>query len=113
MAYKNQELLTIREHMNSPTGILVGSVLLIALVFLCVVLLCVFTFFVPCCDVRCDLRIKTMLGSSLPLVVYMVVHVLLYVFLSMLAYSDVQYFRFFQMSLSSEFRVVMPGTIST
>jgi hypothetical protein len=32
-----------------------GSVLLIFLVF-CVVLLCVFTFWVPCCDVR----IKTM-----------------------------------------------------
>jgi len=32
---------------------LVGSVLL----FLCVVLLCVFTFWVPCCDVHYDFRI--------------------------------------------------------
>jgi hypothetical protein len=33
------------------------------------VILCVFTFWVPCCDVRFDFRIKTMFGSSLPLVV--------------------------------------------
>ena len=36
-----------------------GSVLLIFLV-LCVVLLCIFTFWVPCCDVRYDFRINTM-----------------------------------------------------
>ena len=30
-----------------------------------VVLLCVFTFLVPCCDVRYDDHINTMLGSSL------------------------------------------------
>ena len=35
----------------------VGSVLLIFLVF-CIVLLCVFTFWVPCCDVRYYFRIK-------------------------------------------------------
>jgi hypothetical protein len=68
----------------------VGSVLLIFLIF-CVVLLCVltfwfpccdvrydfpiksmlgiFTFWFPCCDVRYDFRIKTMFGSSLPPVV--------------------------------------------
>ena len=39
-------------------------------------LLCVFTFWVPCCDVRYDFRIKSMLGSSLPPVVYRVVLVL-------------------------------------
>ena len=38
-------------------GFLLGSVLLIFLVF-CVVLLCVFTFWVPCCDVRYNFRIK-------------------------------------------------------
>ena len=37
---------------------LVGSVLLIVLVFFCVVLLCVFTLWVSCCDVRYDFRIK-------------------------------------------------------
>jgi len=45
-----------------------GSLLLIFLVF-CVVLICVFTFWVPCCDVCYDFRIKTMFGSSLPPVV--------------------------------------------
>ena len=34
-----------------------------------VVVLCVFTFWVPCCDVRYDIRIKTMFGSYLPPVV--------------------------------------------
>ena len=34
--------------------------------FLCVVILCVFMFRVPCCDVRYDFRLKTMFGSSLP-----------------------------------------------
>ena len=41
-------------------GFFGGSVLLIFLVF-CVVLLRVFTFWVSCCDVRYDYRIKTML----------------------------------------------------
>ena len=50
-----------------------GSVLLIFLVF-CVVLLCVFTFWVQCCDVHYDVRIKTMFGSSLPPVVYRSAH---------------------------------------
>ena len=56
--------MTITWHLSSPPVYLVGSVLLIFLAF-CVVLLCVFTFWVPCCDVR----IKTIFGSSLPLVV--------------------------------------------
>jgi hypothetical protein len=45
----------------------VRSVLLIFLVF-CVVILCVFTFLVPFCEVRYDFRIKTIFGSSFPLV---------------------------------------------
>ena len=36
---------------------------------LCVVLLCVFTFWVPWCEVRYDFHMKTMFGSSLPPVV--------------------------------------------
>ena len=36
---------------------------------LCSFVLCVFTLWVPCCDVRYDFRIKTMVGSSLPPVV--------------------------------------------
>ena len=44
---------------------MVESVLLIFLVFLC----CVFTFQVPCCDVRYDFRIDMIFDSSLPPVV--------------------------------------------
>jgi hypothetical protein len=51
------------------------SVLLIFLVF-CVLLLCVFTFCVSCCD----FRIQTMVGSSLPPVVCKRAHVLLTLF---------------------------------
>jgi hypothetical protein len=53
----------------------VGSVFLIFLVFY-VVLLCVFTFLVGCCDVRYNFRIKKMFGSSLPPVVCRSAHVL-------------------------------------
>jgi hypothetical protein len=63
VSYKKQELLTFREHLSSPPGFFVGSVLLIFLVF-CVVLLCVFMFRIPCFDVRCVFSITTMLGSS-------------------------------------------------
>jgi hypothetical protein len=60
VSYKKQELLALSEHLSSPPVFLVESVMLIILVF-CVVPLRVFTFWVPCCDVR----IKTMFGSSL------------------------------------------------
>ena len=40
------------------------------------VLLCILTFWVPCCDVRYDFRIKEMFGSSLPPVVCRMAHVL-------------------------------------
>ena len=60
---------------------LVRSVVVILLDF-CVVLLCVFTFWVSRCDFRYDFRIKTMFGSSLPPVVCRRAHVVLtlYVF---------------------------------
>ena len=45
-----------------------------------VFLLRVFTFWVPCCDVRYDFRIKTMFSSSFPQVVCRRVHVLLMFF---------------------------------
>ena len=54
----------------------VGSVLLILLVVY-VVLLCIFTFLVPCCDVRYEFRIKTMFSSSSSPVVCRRAHVLL------------------------------------
>jgi hypothetical protein len=58
----------------------VESVLLIFLVVY--VVICVFTFLVPCCDVPYDFRIKTKFCSSLPPVVRRMAHVLfvLYVF---------------------------------
>jgi len=71
---KKQELLTLREHQSSPSGFW-----LIFLVF-CVVILCVFTLWVPCCDVRSDFRIKTMFGSFLPPVVCRMAHVLFTLF---------------------------------
>ena len=46
----------------------------------CVVILCVIRFWVPCCDVRYDFRIKTMFGSSLPPVVCRRAHVLFTLF---------------------------------
>ena len=55
------------------------SVFLISL-FVCVVLLCVFTFRVPFCDVRYDFRIDTMFGLSLPPVVFRRAHVLFMLF---------------------------------
>ena len=57
---------------------LVGSVLLIFVV-LCV-LLCFCTFWVSCCDVSYDFRIKTMFGPSLPPGVRMRPHVLFTLF---------------------------------
>jgi hypothetical protein len=44
--------------------------------FFCVVLLCVFTFRVPCCDVRYDPCVKAMIDSALPPVVCRQEHVL-------------------------------------
>jgi hypothetical protein len=46
----------------------------------CVVLLCVFTFGVQCCDVRYDFYIKTMFGSSLSSVLCMRAYVLFTLF---------------------------------
>ena len=50
---KKQELITLRVH----PGFLVRFLLFIFL-FYCVVLLCVFTFWVPCCDFRYDFGLK-------------------------------------------------------
>jgi len=62
-------------------SILVGSVLLIFFG----VLLCVFTFWVPCfCDVRYHFRIKTMFGSSLLPVVCRRAHAWITLFVSFL-----------------------------
>jgi hypothetical protein len=60
-------------------GFFGGSVLLIFLVF-CVVLLCVFTFWVQCCYVGYDFRIQTIFGSSLLPIVCRMVHVIVTLF---------------------------------
>ena len=59
--FKKQELLPILEHMSSPPFF--GGVRVLIFLVLCVVLVCVFTFCVACCDVRSDFHIKTMFGS--------------------------------------------------
>jgi hypothetical protein len=61
-----------------------------AYIVFCAVLLCVFTFWVACCDVRYDFRIKTMFSSSLPPVVCRRTYVYL-CYLCLFVYSDVQY----------------------
>jgi hypothetical protein len=55
--YKKQDLLIL--HPRYFVGVCFSN-------FFCVVLLPVFMFWVPCCDIRYDFRIKTMFGSSLP-----------------------------------------------
>jgi hypothetical protein len=50
------------------------KIVLLIFVVLCVLLVCVLTFWVPCCD----FRIQTMVGSSLPPVVCKRAHVLLW-----------------------------------
>jgi hypothetical protein len=69
---------------------LVGSVLLIYLVFY-VVLLLVVTFWVPFCDVRYDFRIKTMFGSFLPPALFVGGLMSYLRCLLLLAYSSVQH----------------------
>ena len=94
VSYKKQELLTFASTWVHPR-FLVGSVLLIFLAF-CVVLLCVSTFWVPCCHVRYDFRIKTMFGSSLRPVVCRKAHVLftLFVFVYAIVVSNTYYVVF-------------------
>ena len=76
--------------LNTMKVILIGSVLLIFLVF-CVVLLCIFTCWVPCCDVRFDIRINTLFGSFLTPVVYRKVRMSYFRYLCLFVYSGVQH----------------------
>jgi hypothetical protein len=71
VAYKRQELLTLRGHLCLTLGFWWGPFCSLFCV-LCVVRLCVFTFLVPCCNVRYDFRNnnnKTMFNSFIPPVV--------------------------------------------
>ena len=90
VSYKKQQLLTLRDHLSSPPffGVYFGGVL-IFLVF-CVVLLCVFTFRGPCCDIRYDFRIKRCSVRLLPLVVCSRAHVLFTLFV-FVTHSGIQH----------------------
>ena len=67
----------------------VGSVLLIFFVF-CVVKLCVFMFWVPCCGVHCCFRLGAMFGLILPPLQLFVGGVMSYLcFLCLFAHSGV------------------------
>jgi hypothetical protein len=79
---------TLRAHHFTP-GILMGSVLLIFLVF-CLVLLCV-RVLSSCSDVRYDFRIRTIFGSSLPPVVCLIYVILLCVFTFRVLCCDVRF----------------------
>jgi hypothetical protein len=62
--------------------------------FRCVVLLCIFRYWVPCCDVRYDFLITTMFGSSLLSVVCSRAHVL-FTLLCLFANSGIQHIVFY------------------
>jgi hypothetical protein len=71
VSYKKQELRTLREHLSSSL-VLWRVPCCLSLYFFCVVLLCVFPFWVPLCNVPC--------GTSLPPVVCRNAHVLFTLF---------------------------------
>jgi hypothetical protein len=84
--YKKEERLTLREHSSSFGGVLVAH----HFSFYCGVLLYVFTFWVPSCDVHYDFCINTMFGPSLPLIVCRRVHILFTLFV-LAAYGGVHH----------------------
>ena len=61
-----------------------------AALYLSVLSYYVFIYLVPCCDVRDDFQMKTMIGSSLPPLVCMRAHVLFMLF-AFVAYNGVQH----------------------
>ena len=63
VSHKKQELLTLREHLTPPTFFFVGFMLLIVWIFY-VIVLCVFTFRVLCCDVRYDFALLKYANAS-------------------------------------------------
>jgi hypothetical protein len=72
LLYNKQQLLIPREHLSSPLSF--GGIRVAIFLFFCIVLLCVFTFLLPCCDIHYDSCIETMFGSSIPPVVCRRVH---------------------------------------
>ena len=72
LLHNKQQLLIPREHLSSLLSF--GGIRVAIFLVFCIVLLCVFTFLLPCCDIHYDSCIKTMFGSSLPPVVCRRVH---------------------------------------
>jgi hypothetical protein len=72
LLYNKQQLLIPREHLSSPLSF--GGIRVAIFLVFCIVLLCVFTFLLPCCDIHYDSCIETMFGSSIPPVVCRRVH---------------------------------------
>ena len=83
VSFKKQELLTLCKHTSWTRVFFGGGVVFLMFLVFCVVLLCVFTFWVPCCDVCYDFRIKQR-SVRLPPVACRRAHVLftLFVFFS-------------------------------
>ena len=73
--YKKQELITLREHLSSAPRLLVGSVFLIFLVFLCCPIICG-NVLSSMLWYLLQFRHNTMFGSSLPSVICRRVRVL-------------------------------------
>jgi hypothetical protein len=91
VSYKKQELLTLCEHLNSPPVFWWGPCCSSFQFFVLSYCICVFTFWVLCCDVQYDFRIKAMFGSFLPPVVCLIYVILLCVFTFLVLYCDVRF----------------------
>ena len=91
VSYKKQELLTLCEHLNSPPVFWWGPCCSSFQFFVLSYCICVFTFWVLCCDVQYDFRIKAMFGSFLPPVVCLIYVILLCVFTFRVLCCDVRF----------------------
>jgi hypothetical protein len=87
--YGRLQINYIIENQNN-NHVFVGSVLLIKYIF-CAILLCVFKFWVPCCDVCYDFGMQTMFGSSLPPAVCRSAFDFILHYLCLFAHSGVQH----------------------
>jgi hypothetical protein len=107
VSYKKPELLTLREHMSSPP---ICDGVRVAHLFFYVVILCVFTFWVPCCDVSYDFHIKTMFGFSLP--PFVVLRLMSYLsYLCLLTHSGVQHILYCVFLSSSCVPAMLPVSL--
>ena len=87
LSYKRQELFILSEF----TTEFFGRACVAHFFAFCVVILYVFTIWVPCCDISYDFCIKTMLGLSKPPVVCTRTHIFFLCYLYLFVHSGVQY----------------------